>query len=324
MGGLRRLARARTADTSVSIEGFSVRRTDALAIVNREQPPAAGEEAQQAVACYGRAMDHVAAMADDPGFVWSARVIQDLHFEACYFQPDTQPGRWRRGPVSVTGRGGQLVYRAPEAEAVLGLMSELVRWLASGDLDVHPVVRAAMAHLHVVSIHPFRDGNGRLSRIVQSLVLAREGLLAPEFASIEEYLGEHTSAYYDALQEAHGAAYDPRRSATAWVHFCLEAHLEQAKRRLEEIAQIAKRWAACERVVAERHWPERLVTALEHSLTGGLDRSAYIAETGVSTMTANLDFRRLQDAGLIRQEGRGRVTRYVPSAMLVALVAPSA
>ena len=67
-------------------------------------------------------------------------------------------------------------------------MDEVVEWLEHGDLDAHVAVRAAMAHLHVVSVHPFRDGNGRISRIVQSLVLARQGLLAPEFSSIEEYL----------------------------------------------------------------------------------------------------------------------------------------
>ena len=62
-------------------------------------------------------------------------------------------------------------------------MAEVVDWLEGGDVDVHAVVRAAMAHLHVVSVHPFREGNGRISRIVQSLVLAREGLVSPAFAS---------------------------------------------------------------------------------------------------------------------------------------------
>jgi Fic family protein len=71
-------------------------------------------------------------------------------------------------------------------------MTDVVGWLREGDLDAPVVVRAAMAHLHLVSVHPFGDGNGRIARIVQSLVLAREGLLSPEFASIEEYLGKHT------------------------------------------------------------------------------------------------------------------------------------
>ena len=95
-------------------------------------------------------------------------------------------------------------------------MQEVTTWLAGGDQDAHLIVRAAMAHLHIVSAHPFLDGNGRISRIVQSLVLARGGLLAPEFVSIEEYLGNNTQAYYAALEEVQQAptspSVTPRRS----------------------------------------------------------------------------------------------------------------
>lgn len=114
-------------------------------------------------------------------------------------------------------------------------MAEVVEWLEHGDLDAHVVVRAAMTHLHVVSVHPFREGNGRISRIAQSLVLAREGLLSPEFASIEEHLGAHTPDCYRVPQEVQGGAYQPARDATPWVAFCIEAHLVQARRRLEQI-----------------------------------------------------------------------------------------
>ena len=69
-----------------------------------------------------------------------------------------------------------------------------MRWLRRAIVDAHIAIRAAMAHLHVVSVYLFRDGNGRISRIVQSLVLAGGGLLAPEFVTIEEYLGENTAA----------------------------------------------------------------------------------------------------------------------------------
>ena len=81
-------------------------------------------------------------MSDDPVFRWVDRVILDLHFDACHFQKDKEPGKYRQRGIEVANPDGG---------------------------------RAAMAHLHVVSVHPFRDGNGRISRIVQSLVLAREG-----------------------------------------------------------------------------------------------------------------------------------------------------
>jgi Fic family protein len=261
-------------------------------------------------------MEHVGVMADDPVFEWRDRVILDLHFDACRFQPDARPGRWRETPILVTAPEGGVAYRAPDADRVAPLMSDVVDWLRDGDLDAHVVVRAAMAHLHTVSVHPFRDGNGRISRIVQSLVLAREGLLSPEFASIEEYLGSHTREYYAVLRSVQGGSYQPERDATEWVRFCIEAHIAQAGRRLDQLTESAARWAFLEELVAQRGWPERLVIALEQSLIGGTERSAYEAEADVSSATASNDFRRLVDAGLIEQTGRGRSIRYQAGAAL--------
>ena len=147
-------------------------------------------------------------------------------------------------------------------------------------------------------------------------MLARDGLLAPEFASIEEYLREHTAAYYAALAAVQGATYDPERDAAAWVRFCVGAHVEQAQRRVQEMEAAAARWEASEEIVASLGWPDRVVIALERALTGTLERAGYAAEAGVSPMTASLDLRRLLDAGLVVQEGRGRSTRYRASAEL--------
>src|SRR5579872_1427352 len=235
LGTLRRVLQASSIKSSTSIEGFHVSAGEAVAIVSGRESPTPDDENRQAVACYARAMDHVDVMARDPSFRWTDRVILDLHFDACYFQRDKSPGQWRTSPIGVTGGNGRIIYEAPDADDVPRLMVEVVDWLESGDLDAHVVVRAAMADLHVVSVHPFRDGNGRISRITQSLVLAREGLLSPEFASIEEYLGEHTADYYNALQQTQGGRYQPERDAAYWVGFCIDAHLAQARRRLEQI-----------------------------------------------------------------------------------------
>ena len=197
-------------------------------------------------------------------------------------------------------------------------MGEVIGWLRGGDVRVHVVIRAAMAHLHLVSVHPFADGNGRISRIVQSLALARGGLLAPEFVTIEEYLGENTAAYYTALQAVQGGSYQPHGDAMPFVRLCVEAHIAQARRRLSQLADAAARWGFLEKLVQKRGWPERLVIALEQSLFAGTDRASYAAEADVSAPTASNDLRRLLDAGLLHQRGRGRATRYVASQALAA------
>ena len=320
MGALRRQVRASSVEGSTSIEGFSVEPGEAVALVSGSQQVDPDDENRQAVACYARAMDHVGVMAADPSFVWSGRVILDLHFDACSFQRSESPGRWRTGPVGVTGSDGRIRYQAPEADEVPGLMAEVIEWLQSGDRDAHTVIRAAMAHLHVVSVHPFRDGNGRISRIVQSLVLAQEGLMSPEFGSIEEYLGQHTTDYYAALNEAHGPTYQPARNASNWVAFCVKAHLAQARQRLVQIKDAAARWTHLEELVKSRNWPDRMVIPLEQSLIGGSDRASYTTEAGVSPATASADFRRLLDAGLVEQRGRGRSVQYRASEQLRSTV----
>jgi Fic family protein len=301
-------------ESSVSIEGFTVPVGEAAALVAGDEQPPADDENRLAVASYARAMDHVGIMAIDPGFSWSDRTVLDLHFDACHFQRDKLPGLFRTGPIHVTSpRGGPPAYEGAAAETVPTLMAEAVDWLQNGDLDTHVVVRAAMAHLHVVSIHPFRDGNGRISRIVQSLVLAREGLISPEFSSIEEYLGHHTQQYYAVLRQVQAGSYQPERDAAPWVRFCVTAHIEQARQRLEQLGQAANRWATLERLVEARGWPDRLVIALEQSLFDGAERAAYAAEADISLATATSDLRRLVDAGLVTQLGRTRSTRYVAS-----------
>jgi Fic family protein len=311
LGQLRRHVKAAAARSSVAIEGYDVSERDSVTLATGEHADD-GDEARLALACYARAMDHVGVMAEDPDFSWSARAILDLHFDACLFQRDKRPGRWRDGPVSVTAPdGGPPEYVGPPAEQVPGLMGEVVEWLQHGDLDAHVVVRAAMAHLHIISVHPFADGNGRVSRIVQSLVLARAGLLAPELGSIEEYLGHNTADYYRALRETQGGSYQPARDAVAWVAFCLDAHLAQAQSRLEQVERAAARWSLLEALVEQRGWPDRVVIALEQSLFEGASRTAYSAEAEISPVTAGGDFRRLLDAGLVVREGRTRNTRYL-------------
>jgi Fic family protein len=316
---LRRQWRAASAESSIEIEGFHVPEEETLAVAGGNEPTDPTDENRMALSCYARAMDHVGVMSGDPVFQWTDRVVLDLHFDACYFQKDKEPGQYRRRGTEVTSPdGGPPAYIGPPVEQVRSLMGEVMDWLDHGDPDAHLIVRAAMAHLHLVSVHPFRDGNGRISRIVQSLVLARGGLLAPEFVSIEEYLGSNTSAYYAALQAVQGGAFQPDRDAMPFVKLCAHAHVAQARRRLWQLAAASARWAYLEKLVEQRDWPDRLVIALEQSLFQGTDRTAYVAEADVSVPTASSDLRRLLDAGLISQQGRGPTTRYVAAEQLAS------
>lgn len=311
-GALRRLAAAEATVGSTSIEGYGASLEDTVEILAGRHPSGTSGETQRIIAAYAQAMDRVAVLAEDRRFEWSPQTILDLHFLVCHPQPEAGPGRFRDGPVIVTRGPGRDPYRPPPAPEVPGLVTEVAAWLASGDLARHPVVRAAMAHLNLVSIHPFRDGNGRLARVVQSLVLAREGLLRPELVSIEPYLGRHTREYYAVLEEVQGRTFEPQRDVSAWIEFCIEAHVFEAAERRQWLEVAYARHDFCEELARREGYPARFAIALDQALLGlPVTNADYRGETDIASPTAAQDLQRLRRDGWLEQEGGGRSVRYV-------------
>ncbi len=265
-GALRRLAAAEATVGSTSIEGYGASLEDTVEILAGRHPAGASDETQRIISAYAQAMDRVAVLADDRRFQWSPQTVLDLHFLVCHPQPQAGPGRLREGAMIVTRGLGRDPYRPPASSEVPALLNEVAGWLGKGDLTRHPVVRAAMAHLNLVSIHPFRDGNGRVARIVQSLVLAKEGLLRPELVSIEPYLGRHTREYYAVLEEVQGRSFDPGRDASRWVDFCIEAHVFEATERRRWLEIAYARHDFCEELVRDQAYPTRFAIALHQTL----------------------------------------------------------
>lgn len=129
-------------------------------------------------------------------------------------------------------------------------------------------VVAAGEHVNLTMIHPFSDGNGRMARCLQSLVLARDRIVEPVFASIEEYLGAHTQRYYDVLAEVGRGSWNPGRDARPWLRFCLVAHEQQAERLLQRLRDIERLWELCAEQVARRALPDRTIPALVDAARG--------------------------------------------------------
>jgi len=228
VGSVRRVLSARAIQGSNSIEGYEVSVEDALAAVDGDEPAEARERDWLAVLGYRRAMTYVLQLAGDSHFEYSPALLRSLHFMITEYNLAASPGLWRPGPIWVRNSAtGEIVYEGPEPEAVPQLTDALVAQLR-GHEDVPAMIRAAMAHLNLAMIHPFRDGNGRMARCLQTLVLARDRILSPEWMSIEEHLGVHTQDYYKILGTVGQGAWSPTRDARPWVHFCLRAHFAQA------------------------------------------------------------------------------------------------
>jgi Fic family protein len=325
VGGVRKRLVAGAIMGSNSIEGYTVELSTASAIVTGAAVPAAvPDESREAVAGYRDALTWVLQMPRMNFFSHGEMVLSALHFMMMRFWPARWPGRYRTKGILVTGTDPLVpAFVAPGADEVPGLMGELVDWLNTGDLGAHILVRAAMAHLNLVSIHPWRDGNGRMSRCLHTLVIARDGRTYPEFCSIEEWLGHdiNTLDYYRALREVQQGSYQPTRNAHGWVRFCLRAHHIQAQvvdRRLRLGATV---WAVVEELVAKLGLHERTVAALYAAAIDQLRRETYQRETyqtekNVSRDQAIRDIRRLENAGLITPVGYGATLYYVAAGEL--------
>jgi Fic family protein len=320
-GSLRRSTFARALQGSNSIEGINATLSEAAQIIDDEKPETVEAETYRALSGYRDALTYILQTHDDPYFELNAQVIKSLHFMMLRYDLTKMPGQWRPGTVFVVREpSGDIVYEGPDAALVPGLIDELVAAINS-DAAVDPIVRGAMAHLNLTMIHPFKDGNGRMARALQTMVIARGGVLSPVFSSIEEWLGRNTDAYYRILEETGQGAWRPERSALPWVQFCLRAHYQQAatlikrtrqlERAANEIGKLLEQMKVAERVA------ERVAMALLDAAFGFKVTSArYQTENEVTAEMAGRDLRQMSEAGLLEPVGHKRGRHYIAGAPL--------
>lgn len=322
VGLLRHVTFGRAIRGSNSIEGYNVSLDDAVAAAVGEDPMDPTTEAWVAVAAYRDAMTYVLQLADDPHFGYDEALVRALHYMMLKYDLTKSPGRWRPGPIYVEDeRTKEIVYTGPEAYLVPDLMREFVDRLREED-GTPVMVRAAMAHLNLVMIHPFRDGNGRMARCVQTLVLARSGILAAPFSSIEEYLGAgtNTDEYYQVLADVGAGNWQPERDARAWMRYVLTAHYRQAQTLVRRTEEAERRWEAVSGEAKRLRLPERATSALFNASMGfRLRNPTYRELADVSEVIAGRDLKLLVGAGMLEAVGERRGRSYRATPALAAL-----
>jgi Fic family protein len=198
-------------------------------------------------------------------------------------------------------------------------MADLVEWLRA-EADLHPLIRAGLTHLNVVSIHPWLNGNGRAARVAGSLMLMRCGIGSPELLNVESEIRANRERYFAVLQEAHGPAYQPsEHSTTPWLEYFADICVTRAEIR--------------NRVTAAIPGDIGLLTmemdgSRETSQWAGILLSARIAPVRTTPLASSLGLspgrvramlREMSDAGWLEPIGERRGRRYGPSARLMAL-----
>jgi Fic family protein len=324
-GTLRRMAFARAVQGSNSIEGYNASLDDVLAAVEDEPTLAAEEETRLALAGYRDAMICVLQIADDESLEVDEGLLKSLHFMMLKYDLKKNPGRWRPGPIFVHREAtDEIVYEGPASMEVPALIGEMLEELDHGSEPV--VVKAAMAHLNLTTIHPFSGGNGRMARCLQTLLLARDRVIAPVFSSIEEFLGRNAEAYHQVLEQVGAGAWRPDRDARPWVRFCMRAHYLQATTTMRRREEIETLWNRCVAVAEQNDLPERCAAGLIDASIGirirrRVYRSSVEAAMGeeISELTASRDLKGMVDAGLLEGVGERRGRYYLAAETLMEL-----
>lgn len=186
---LRKANRIRTIQGSLAIEGNTLSTEQITAILNGKPiiaPPKEVQEVRNAIKAYDAFQKWQPSLASDlleAHQVLMAGLIDEV-------------GQYRQGGVGVMS-GGQVIHMAPPANQVPRLMSDLLQWL--GESQEHPLIQSSIFHYEFEFIHPFADGNGRMGRLWQTLILSQ---WHPIFINIpvESLIYQNQRAYYDALQ----------------------------------------------------------------------------------------------------------------------------
>ncbi len=320
-GFLRKNTFARALQGSNSIEGINANLDEAVAIIDDERPETLEEETIRALEGYRAAMTYILRVHDDPYTQVNAQFIRSLHYMMLNYDMTKLPGQWRSGAVYVVHEpSGDTVYEGPDASQVAVLIDELVAQINSANDVDSSTVLGAMAHLNLAMIHPFKDGNGRMARALQTLVISQNGISSPTFCSIEEWLGRNTLAYYDILKAIGEGHWNPKNSALPWVRFCLRAHYQQAATIMKRNEHIGRVWNEIAKIAKDLDLNERMENPLLEAAFGyKIRNNRYRSENEISDVVASRDLKKLCEAGLLTPVGEKRGRYYVADKRLAEI-----
>lgn len=221
---------------------------------------------------------------------------------------------WRKdekGPMQVvSGAMGKerIHFEAPASTILAAEMQQFLDWF-NADMQIDTVLKAAIAHLWFITIHPFDDGNGRIARAITDLQLARSDKSNQRFYSISNQILKERKGYYQILERTQKGDLD----ITAWLIWfleCLKKSIEAAESVLANILQKAKFWNTHQTTLLNER-QQKMLNKLLDGFEEKLRTSKWAKICKCSTDTALRDIQDLEKKGILKKEaGGGRNTAY--------------
>jgi len=309
LSALRRVATIESIGSSTRIEGGKMSDREVERLLSRLQTMNFSSRDEQEVAGYAEVMELVFSSWADIAF--TENHIRQLHQNLLvYSEKDARHrGHYKTTSNSVAAfddHGAQIgiVFQTATPFDTPRLMSELVTWVqeerASGHL--HPLLIIAVWVVVFLEIHPFQDGNGRLSRVLTTLLLLQAGYAYVPYSSLESVIEQSKEAYYLALRQTQGTIRSDAPDWQPWLVFFLRSLNEQV-RRLEKKVEREKLVLAA--------LPELSLQIVEFAREHGrVTIGEVIRLTGASRNTLKQHFRSLTRLGHLNQHGSGRGVWY--------------
>jgi Fic family protein len=309
---LRRVATIESIGSSTRIEGSRLSDREVERLLTNLEIKSFASRDEQEVAGYAEAMELVFRSWDDIAI--TENHIKQLHRDLLVHseKDERHRGNYKTGPNNVVAfdESGQQIGIVVETATPFDtprLMTELVTWFAEATEEkrLHPLLVITIFTVVFLAIHPFQDGNGRLSRILTTLMLLRAGYAYVPYSSLESVIEQSKEGYYLALRQTQGTIRTDNPNWEPWLLFFLRA-LQQQKQRLAKKIEREK--------LAVSSLPEHSVRILDHARDHGrVSMGEMVKLTGVSRNTLKEHFRQLVDKGYLSKQGGGRSTWYVLS-----------
>lgn len=230
-------------------------------------------------------------------------IVDKIHF-------DGEGGDFRNKQVVIkNSQTGEITFRPPSPVEVPFLMREFLYWLNHKEKDeLHPVLKAGIAHHELARVHPFTDGNGRVARALATLILFLGGYDIRRFFSLEEYYDRDAVVYYENLKKA------SEGDLSAWLEYFTQGAAIEFDKVKEKVLKLSKDVKLKERFGGQQIFlSERQTKIVEYMQEiGFLQNQTFLTLfPDVSEDTVLRDLQELVKKGLIKKIGSTKAARYI-------------
>jgi len=309
LSALRRVATIESIGSSTRIEGSRLSDREVERLLSNLEIKSFGSRDEQEVAGYAEVMETVfASWSDIPP---TENHIKQLHRDLLRYSDEDERhrGGYKTAANSVAafdidGQQVGIVFETTSPCDTPGRMAELVSWYneAARLGALHPLLAIGLFAVVFLEIHPFQDGNGRLSRVLTTLLLLRAGYAYVPYSSLESVIEQSKEGYYLALRRTQGTIRTATPDWTPWLIFFLKALQRQMRRLREKVER--------ERLLLAR-LPDLSIGLLDHARDHGrISIGEAQTLTGANRNTLKLHFKALRERGLLVLHGQGRGAWY--------------